>query len=70
MWKKTPGYNEVQNNVLFPIYLISFSVEKLCTQEAELTGRVTAILQPKELKGNIPVLLFFPHFMIAAIRRN
>ena len=44
-------------------------MEKLCFQEAELTGRVAAILHmSKECKGNVPVLLFFPHFMTAAIR--
>ena len=40
--------NKVQNDVPFPIYLISFSVGKLCSQKAELTGKVTAILQSKE----------------------
>ena len=29
IWKKNLGYNEVQNNVPFSLYFISFSVEKL-----------------------------------------
>ena len=44
----------MQNIVQFPIYLISFSVEELCSSLLE----------------TIPVLLFFPHFMIAAVRRK
>ena len=58
----------MQNDVPFPIYLIGFSVGKLCSQKADLTGKVTAILQSKERKGNFPVLLFCPHFTTAAIR--
>ena len=62
------GDNEVQNNVQLPIYFISFRAEKLCSQEAELTGSYSNLAKSKERKGNFPVLLFFPHFMTVAIR--
>ena len=53
--KKKKVDNKVKNNGPFPIYLISFSVDKLCSEEAEFKG-YSNLAQSKELKGNFHVL--------------